>query len=143
MLNVLPTVVEFVLVVGMLMFEFDWRYVAIVLARSPSTCGSRSRRASWRIEIRRDMNDSDTEANTKAIDSLLNLRDGEVLRQRGARGEPLRHVMARYEEAAIKTYPSLAMLNIGQAVIFTIGMTACMVLAAAASPPAPRRSASS
>jgi ATP-binding cassette, subfamily B, heavy metal transporter len=58
------------------------------------------------------------------------LRDGEVFRQRGARGAPLRGSIARYEHAAVKTWTSLALLNAGQAFIFTIGLTIVMVMAA-------------
>ena len=84
----------------------------------------------WRIEIRRKMNDSDTEANTKAIDSLLNY---ETVKYFGAeQREAARYdrSMERYEHASVKTYTSLAVLNAGQAVIFTLGLTATMLMCA-------------
>src|SRR4030081_50852 len=84
----------------------------------------------WRIGIRRRMNDSDTEANVKAIDSLLNYETVKyfVAEEREARRYD--RSMARYEEASVKAYVSLAVLNAGQAIIFTIGLGAVMVLCA-------------
>ncbi|MGY4216186.1 ABC-type transport system involved in Fe-S cluster assembly fused permease/ATPase subunit [Bradyrhizobium sp. USDA 4522] len=84
----------------------------------------------WRIEIRRRMNDSDTEANTKAIDSLLNY---ETVKYFGAEEREARRYdrsMERYEQASVKTYTSLAVLNTGQAIIFTAGLTATMLMCA-------------
>ena len=94
-LNVVPTALELVLVCGMLVYYFDWRYVAIMLATVAVYMWFTFSASERRIAIRREMNDSDTEANTKAIDSLLELRDGQVLRQRGAGGAPLRHARWR------------------------------------------------
>ena len=76
------------------------------------------------------MNDSDTEANTKAVDSLLNYETVKYFGNEAHEARRFDASMARYEAAAIKTYYSLGMLNSGQAVIFTIGMTICMLLAA-------------
>jgi ATP-binding cassette subfamily B protein len=84
----------------------------------------------WRIGIRRKMNDSDTDANTKAIDSLLNY---ETVKYFGAETrEAVRYdrSMERYEQASVKTYTSLALLNTGQAVIFTLGLTGTMLMCA-------------
>ena len=69
----------------------------------------------WRISIRRTMNESDHDANSKAIDSPPQFRDREVFRQRGAGGAPLRQARWRLREAAIRIWTSLAWLNIGQA----------------------------
>ncbi|GCC49028.1 hypothetical protein chiPu_0033062, partial [Chiloscyllium punctatum] len=76
------------------------------------------------------MNDSDTEANTKAIDSLLNY---ETVKYFGAEEREARRYdrsMERYEQASVKTYTSLAVLNTGQAIIFTAGLTATMLMCA-------------
>src|SRR5262249_60178212 len=80
--------------------------------------------------IRRKMNDSDTDANIKAIDSLLNYETVKyfVAEEREARRYD--RSMARYEEASVQAYVSLAVLNAGQATIFTIGLAAAMVLSA-------------
>ena len=83
----------------------------------------------WRISIRREMNDFDIEANTKAIDSLLNYRDGEIFRQR-EQWRP-RATTARWRATstpAIRSGPRSRWLNIGQAAIFTVGLTVAMVM---------------
>ena len=86
----------------------------------------------WRIGIRRRMNESDSDANTKAIDSLLNY---ETVKYFGAEPHETRRYdrsMARYEEASVKSYTSLAVLNAGQAAMFTVGLTVAMVMCALA-----------
>ncbi|NJN82970.1 MAG: hypothetical protein HC802_12285, partial [Caldilineaceae bacterium] len=84
----------------------------------------------WRIGIRRSMNESDNDASSKAVDSLLNF---ETVKYFGAdRRETMRFdgAMAVYERSSTQAYTSLAILNAGQAVIFTIGMTIVMVMCA-------------
>jgi ATP-binding cassette, subfamily B, heavy metal transporter len=127
-LQLLPTVLELALIVAVLLFQFDWRYVLIIMAMVALYMGYTYAATEWRIGIRRRMNESDTEANTKAIDSLLNY---ETVKYFGAEEREARRYdrsMARYEEASVKTYTSLAVLNAGQAAIFTTGVTAAMIL---------------
>ncbi|WP_244644535.1 ABCB family ABC transporter ATP-binding protein/permease [Azorhizobium oxalatiphilum] len=129
-LQLAPTIVEMVLVLVVLMFAFDWRYVAVVAATVALYTWFTYAASEWRIAIRRDMNESDTEANTKAVDSLLNY---ETVKYFGAEHwEAARYdkSVARYEKATVRTFTSLAWLNAGQAVIFTCGLTATMVMAA-------------
>src|SRR6185295_2042176 len=78
--------------------------------------------------IRRKMNDSDTDANTKAIDSLLNYETVKYFVAEEREANRYDRTMARYEDASVKAYTSLAVLNAGQAVLFTLGLTAAMVL---------------
>ncbi|WP_127090358.1 ABCB family ABC transporter ATP-binding protein/permease [Aquabacter cavernae] len=130
MLQLAPTIVELVLVLVVLAVAFDWRYVAVVVTMVVLYTWFTYVASEWRISIRRDMNESDTEANTKAVDSLLNY---ETVKYFGAeRWESARYdkSVARYESATVRTFTSLAWLNAGQAVIFTLGLTATMVLAA-------------
>ena len=132
LMTLIPTILEFALVLIVLSYEFDWRYVVIVLLMIVGYLGFTVRATDWRVKIRRQMNESDQDANTKAIDSLLNY---ETVKYFGAEArEAARYdtSMARYEEASIRTYTSLAVLNAGQAIIFTIAMTTCMALSAAA-----------
>jgi ATP-binding cassette subfamily B protein len=82
----------------------------------------------WRINIRRRMNDSDTEANTKAIDSLLNYETVKYFSAEEREGRRYDRSMERYETASVQSYVSLAVLNSGQAVIFTAGLTLTMVM---------------
>jgi ATP-binding cassette, subfamily B, heavy metal transporter len=129
-LTLLPTILEFVLVLGLLAWEFNWTYSAVVFAMVVVYLAYTYKATQWRISIRKQMNDSDTEANTKAVDSLLNY---ETVKYFGAeRRETQRYdrSMERYEKASTQTYTSLAVLNAGQAVIFSIGMGVVMVLAA-------------
>ena len=82
----------------------------------------------WRIGIRRSMNESDTDANTKAIDSLLNFETVKYFGAEGREAARYDRSMARYERLSVKTYVSLAVLNAGQAIIFTIGMVAVLAM---------------
>ncbi|MDI4657108.1 ABCB family ABC transporter ATP-binding protein/permease [Xanthobacter autotrophicus] len=127
-LQLAPTIVELAMVIGVLFFAFDWRYAAVV-AVTVLLYGLFTYYASeWRLSIRKEMNESDTDANTKAVDSLLNY---ETVKYFGAeRWETARYdrSMARYEKATVNTYTSLAWLNAGQAVIFSIGLAAVMVM---------------
>jgi ATP-binding cassette subfamily B protein len=129
-LQLIPTVVEVSLLLGVLLWQFDWRYVLATLLMVVIYMYYTYIATEWRIGIRRKMNDSDTEANTKAIDSLLNY---ETVKYFGAeRREAQRYdrSVERYEQASVKAYTSLAVLNAGQAVIFTIGLTATMLMCA-------------
>ncbi|MCL8382264.1 ABCB family ABC transporter ATP-binding protein/permease [Xanthobacter aminoxidans] len=127
-LQLAPTIVELVMVLGVLLFAFDWRYVAVVSATVVLYSLFTYVASEWRLAIRKEMNESDTDANTKAIDSLLNY---ETVKYFGSeRWETARYdrSMARYEKATVNTYTSLAWLNAGQALIFSIGLAAVMVM---------------
>ena len=89
-LQLVPTIVELALIVGVLLWMFDWRYVAIILVTVVLYMAFTYYATEWRIGIRRRMNESDTDANTKAIELAAQLRDREVFRRRGARGAALR-----------------------------------------------------
>ena len=130
LLQLAPTALELVLVCALLLVYFDWTYVLIVLATVALYMWFTFAASEWRIAIRREMNDSDTEANTKAIDSLLNFETVKYFGNEQLEQRRFDVSMARYEQAAIKTYYSLGVLNSGQAAIFTLGMTAAMWLAA-------------
>ncbi len=129
-LNMLPTLLEFVLIAGVLLYFFNWMYLAVISLTVATYIWFTLSATEWRITIRREMNDSDTEANTKAIDSLLNYETVKYFGNEGMEQRRFDQSMQRYEKAAIKTFYSLGVLNAGQAVIFTIGMTVCMVMAA-------------
>jgi ATP-binding cassette subfamily B protein len=129
LMTFVPTIVEFALVLAVCAWEFDWRYVGVVLAMIVLYLWFTVRATDWRIGIRRTMNESDSDANTKAIDSLLNY---ETVKYFGAEEREARRYdgsMAAYERASIKSYTSLAVLNAGQAMIFTTALTLCMAMA--------------
>ena len=127
-LQLVPTILEVGLIIAVLLYQFDWRYVLIILATIAFYMWYTYSATEWRIGIRRKMNESDTEANTKAVDSLLNYETVKYFVAEERETRRYDRSMARYEDASIKTYTSLAVLNAGQAAIFTLGLTAAMVL---------------
>ncbi|OAF15883.1 metal ABC transporter permease [Bradyrhizobium centrolobii] len=129
-LQLIPTIVEVSLLMAVLFWQFDWRYVAATLITVAVYMYYTYIATEWRIGIRRKMNDSDTEANTKAIDSLLNYETVKYFGAETREAQRYDRSVARYEEASIHTYTSLAVLNTGQAIIFTLGLTATMLMCA-------------
>lgn len=129
-LQLVPTIIEVALLTGVLLWQFDWRYVAVIVATVAAYMYYTYIATEWRIGIRRRMNESDTEANTKAIDSLLNYETVKYFGAEQREAQRYDRSMERYEQASVMTYTSLAWLNTGQAVIFTFGLTATMVLCA-------------
>jgi ATP-binding cassette subfamily B protein len=125
-----PTAVELALIVVVLLYQFDWRYVVAIVGTVAFYMWYTYAATEWRIGIRRAMNESDSDANAKAIDSLLNY---ETVKYFGAEPHEIRRYdgsMVRYEEASVRSYVSLAVLNFGQAMVFTVGLTAVMVMCA-------------
>lgn len=129
-LNSVPTVLEFVLSAGILLFVYGWTYLAVVAVTVWLYVWFTVKASDWRIAIRREMNRSDTDANTKAVDSLLNYETVKYFNNEEMESRRFDHSMARYEQAATKTWTSLGWLNFGQGVIFGIGMTIIMVMSA-------------
>jgi ATP-binding cassette subfamily B protein len=129
-LQLMPTVFELVLIAGVFFWQFDWRYVAVILATITTYMIYTYYATEWRIAIRKRMNESDTEANTKAIDSLLNYETVKYFTAEDRESKRYDRSMARYEQASVQTYTSLAVLNAGQAAIFSVGLAAVMVMCA-------------
>jgi ATP-binding cassette, subfamily B, heavy metal transporter len=129
-LQLAPTIIELLLIVAVLMWQFDWRYVAAIMATVAVYMTYTYRATEWRIGIRRKMNDSDTDANVKAIDSLLNYETVKYFSAEEREAARYDRSMAHYEDASVRAYTSLAVLNAGQAVIFTCGLAAVMVMCA-------------
>jgi ATP-binding cassette subfamily B protein len=129
-LQLSPTIIELLLIVGVLMWKFDWRYVLAILITVAVYMTYTYHATEWRIGIRRKMNESDTDANIKAIDSLLNYETVKYFGAERREAERYDKSMARYEEASTRAYTSLAVLNAGQALIFTLGLAAAMVMCA-------------
>ena len=129
-LQLVPTIVEVALLMAVLLWKFDWRYVVATMITVVVFMYYTYVATEWRIEIRRKMNESDTEANTKAIDSLLNYETVKYFSAEEREAQRYDRSMERYEQASVKTYTSLAVLNTGQAIIFTAGLTATMVMCA-------------
>src|SRR6202521_2644553 len=129
-LQLAPTIVEVALIIVVLLYQFDWRYVAIILVTVALYMSFTYYATEWRIGIRRRMNDSDSDANTKAIDSLLNYETVKYFVAEAREARRYDRSMARYEDASVKAYTSLAVLNAGQAAMFTAGLAGTMVMCA-------------
>jgi ATP-binding cassette subfamily B protein len=130
LMTLVPTIVEFALVIAVFAIEFDWRYVVTVTVMIVIYLWFTVQATVWRMQIRRTMNESDTDANAKAVDSLLNFETVKYFGAEKRETERYDKSLATYEKASIKTYTSLAILNTGQAVIFTIALTICMAMSA-------------
>ncbi|MAD94721.1 MAG: metal ABC transporter permease [Rhodobacteraceae bacterium] len=125
-----PLVLELLMISAILFFVLDVRYLAVVVLTIGIYIWFTFKVTEWRVQIRKRMNDLDTDANQKAIDSLLNF---ETVKYFGAeRRESMRYdeSMKGYEAAALKTSYSLAFLNFGQSFLITTGLVIVMVLAA-------------
>jgi ABC-type transport system involved in Fe-S cluster assembly fused permease/ATPase subunit len=131
MLTGVPTLVEFLLILGVFLFQFDWRYALTTAVMIAAYMIFTTIATNWRIAIRRSMNESDVDANTKAIDSLLNYETVKYFNAEAREAARYDKSMERYERLSVKTYTSLAVLNAGQAVIFTLGLTAVMIMCVA------------
>src|SRR3954463_3896475 len=127
--NIIPTLFEIVLVGVILWNLYDWRFTAITLGVVATYIVFSVVLSEWRIKFVRRMNDADTEANAKAIDSLLNY---ETVKYFGNEAHEARRYdvgRRRYEKAAIRSSRTLSVLNIGQGAIIAVGLVAVMVMA--------------
>jgi ATP-binding cassette, subfamily B, heavy metal transporter len=129
-MQLVPTIIELALIIVVLLYQFDWRYVAVIVAMVALYMAFTYQATEWRINIRRRMNDSDTDANVKAIDSLINYETVKYFVAEEREAQRYDRSMQRYEKASVEAYVSLAVLNAGQATIFTIGLAAVMVMCA-------------
>ena len=126
-----PLVLELFLIGAAIFWKLqDWRYVGIILATIAVYVWFTFAITEWRVKLRRKMNEQDTDANQKAIDSLLNFETVKYFGAAGREAARYDEAMAGYEAAALKTSYSLAVLNFGQAVLITAGLVAVMLLAA-------------
>ena len=127
-LQLAPTIFELSLVIGIMLLAFDWRYAVIVVVTMVAFMAYTYRATEWRIKIRKAMNESDNDATAKAVDSLLNFETVKYFGAEKRESERYDRSIAKYEKAGVQTYTSLAILNAGQATIFTIGLTVMMAL---------------
>jgi len=125
-----PLVVELLLIGIVLAVLFDIWYFVVVLVTLAIYIWFTFAVTEWRVKIRKEMNDQDTDANQKAIDSLLNFETVKYFGAEKREAERYDSAMAGYERAALKTAYSLGFLNFGQSVIITIGLVIVMVMAA-------------
>ena len=127
-LNTFPTVIEFVFVGFILLYEFDWRFLIVVFLTVISYTFFTVYYSSLRKIYRKQMNSSDEDANTKSLDALINYETVKHFNNEQIEEERFDEAMSGYEKASSKVLTSLAFLNFGQTAIFTIGLTICMLM---------------
>ncbi len=125
-----PLILELSMVAVIFAVLFGWQYMAVVVVTITLYVAFTFRITEWRVKIRREMNDQDTDANQKAIDSLLNFETVKYFGAEAREAHRYDGAMARYEVAAVKTGLSLTVLNAGQAALITAGLLGVMVMAA-------------
>ena len=125
-----PLIIELSLVSIIFAVVFGWQYAAVVVVTIALYVTFTFKVTEWRVKIRQEMNDQDTDANQKAIDSLLNYETVKYFNAETREANRYDNAMRGYETAAVKTGISLAFLNAGQALIITTGLVLVMVLAA-------------
>ena len=129
--SVVPTVIELVLVTAIIWRMFNWRFAGATLLAVVAYVGFTAAFAARRVRLRRVMNDTDNDASTKSLDSLLNFETVKYFGNEAHEAVRYDASLARYERAAVRVQVSLNMLNLGQAVIIATGLTGIMLMAAA------------
>eukprot|EP00752_Nemacystus_decipiens_P000823 g823.t1 len=128
--NILPTLLEIVMVCGVLWAMLDWRFAAVTFVTIVGYIAYTLVITEWRLKYRRAMNTKDSEANTKAIDSLLNYETVKYFGAEAHEAARFDRSMRDYEWAAVKSITSLSVVNIGQGAIVSIGLVVIMLMAA-------------
>jgi ATP-binding cassette subfamily B protein len=128
--NVLPTLLEVLLVVGILWYVFDWRFAAVTMVAVGLYLTFTLLFSNVRVRIRRRMNATDSEAKSKAIDSLLNYETVKYFGNEAHESRRFDEAWAHYERAAVRNQVTLNILNLGQAVIIAVGLAVVMLMAA-------------
>lgn len=129
MLNTAPTLVEFVITGVIFIVMFGVSYLSVLVVTVWLYLWFTIKASNWRIAIRRDMNDSDTDANGKAIDSLLNFETVKYFANEKMEAQRFDASMEKYERSAIRIWTSLGFLNFGQALIFYAGTVIILIMA--------------
>jgi ATP-binding cassette subfamily B protein len=127
--NILPTLVEIALVCGVLWALFDVWYALVTFGCVVAYIAYTLIVTEWRLKYRREMNETDQEANTRAIDSLLNYETVKYFGNEAYEAERFDQSLARYERASVASRTSLSLLNIGQAAIIGVGLGVLMTMA--------------
>jgi len=131
-LNTVPTLIEFLMTAVIFWWGYGFSYLLVTAITVAVYIWFTIKASDWRISIRRSMNDSDTDANTKAIDSLLNFETVKYFGNEQMEAQRFDQSMERYERSATQVWTSLGWLNFGQAVIFGAGTAVMMVMSALA-----------
>ena len=127
--NILPTLVEVTMVCGILWFLYGIAYAAVTFVTIGVYIAFTLSVTEWRLKYRRRMNEKDSEANTKAIDSLLNYETVKYFGNEGHEAQRFDVSRRLYEQAAVQSKTSLSLLNIGQGIVVAIGLTGITIMA--------------
>ncbi len=127
--SVLPTLIEIALVAGILFSQFDWQFAAITLVIVVIYITLTISITEWRTKLRRQMNEMDSQANTRAIDSLLNYETVKYFGNEAYEATRYDASLQKWEVAAVKNQTSVGVLNAAQAFVIAIGMTLMLILA--------------
>ena len=125
-----PLVLELLIIAGIMFFWFDYSYLAVIIIMIAAYVWFTLKVTEWRVKIRKFMNDQDTDANQKAIDSLFNYETVKYFSAEEREAKRYDGALKLYENAALKTAYSLAFLNFGQSLIITAGLIIVMAMAA-------------
>lgn len=128
--NVVPTTLEVGLVAGLMIYQFGMLHAAMVVSTLVAYTGFTIGITSWRTQFRRNMNLMETDASAKAVDSLLNYETVKYFNNEAHEGTRYETSLLGYEKAALQAQSSLSLLNFGQSVIFSAGLTGLMYLTA-------------
>ncbi len=128
--NIVPTLFEILLVCGVLWALYDWRYPLVTFVTIGGYVLFTLLVTEWRIKFRRAMNETDSEANTRAVDSLLNYETVKYFGNEAHEAARFDNALRRYEGAAVRSKSTLALLNIGQDFIIAVGLVGVMLMAA-------------
>jgi ABC-type transport system involved in Fe-S cluster assembly fused permease/ATPase subunit len=127
--NVVPTVFEMLVVCGILWRLYNWTFAAVIFATIVIYIGFTFSMTDWRVRVRREMNERNSEANSKAVDAMLNFETVKYFANEEYEAQRYDASLQAYERAAVKSDTSLAMLNLGQASIIATGLVGIMTLA--------------
>jgi ABC-type transport system involved in Fe-S cluster assembly fused permease/ATPase subunit len=128
--SIIPVILEFALVAAVLLGKFDWRFAAVTFGAVAVYITFTVAVTEWRMEIRRQANELDSKANTRAIDSLLNYETVKYFGNEEFEARRYDENLQKYESAAVKNEASLGLLNIGQSLVIAAALAALMYLAA-------------
>jgi ABC-type transport system involved in Fe-S cluster assembly fused permease/ATPase subunit len=128
--NILPSLFEIFLVIGLLWISYDLFFAATSLITVFLYILLTLAITNWRMKYRYDMNDMQSEANTNAVDSLINYETVKYFNQDNFEVERYDNTMRRWEEVAVKSFTSMTALNFAQSAVIAIGVTIILILAA-------------
>ena len=128
--NILPTLLEVLLVTVIVWRLFDWRFAGVMLGAVALYIAFTFLFTNWRVRFRRTMNETDSDAQTKAVDSLLNFETVKYFGNEAHESRRFDEARARYERAAVKSQVTLNVLNLGQSAVIAAGLALVMLMAA-------------